>query len=294
MSQYLDLASGTVHWKDYGGSGPPVVLVHGLGGSIENWDLIGEDLTRFGRVLALDLPGFGLSPPTGDWELETHRDVIADFIKHFGSSGTVIGNSLGGLLSEMVASKHPELVTALVLIAPATPPRLPDPRIHWPTARQLLVASLPGVGSAMSRYVVTTMTPREIVNDSLRRITHKPERVPLPLVEEFVRLAERRQRLPWVADAVPMTGRSIRRTFQKHAQFVAMIRDISAPTLVVQGIGDRIVSPTSVEWLCGLRPDWALVQMEDTGHTPQIDAPVRLMGVLAPWLESLQNREKTA
>lgn len=294
MSQYMDLASGTVHWKDYGGSGSPVVLVHGLGGSIENWDLIGADLTRFGRVVALDLPGFGLSPPARDWSLDTHHDVIVDFMRHFESPATLIGNSMGGLLTEMVAATHPELVMAMVLISPATPPRLPDPRIHWPTASQLLVASLPLVGTALSRQIITTMTPREIVNDSLRRITYEPGRVPVPLVEEFVSLAETRQHLPWVADAVPMTGRSIRRAFQKHSQFVAMIRDIRAPTLVVQGIGDHIVSPTSVEWLCGLRPDWTLVQMEDTGHTPQIDASARFMGVLTPWLESLQNREKTA
>lgn len=294
MSEYLDLPSGTVRWRDYGGSGPSIVMVHGLGGSIENWDLIGPDLTPFGHAVALDLPGFGLSPPAHDWTLETHRDVIADFISHFGPSAIVIGNSMGGLLSEMLAAERPELVSALVLIAPATPPRLPDPRIHWPTARQLLVASLPVVGPALSRSIVKSMTPREIVNDSLRRITHKPGRVPLGLVEKFVDLAERRRHFPWVAVAVPSTGQSIRRAFQRHSRFVAMIRDIRAPTLVIQGIADRIVSPTSVEWICSLRPDWALVQMEDTGHTPQIDAPVRLMGVLTPWLDSLQNREKTA
>jgi len=294
MSEYVDLPTGTVHGRDYGGSGPSLILVHGLGGSIENWDLIAPGLTRFGHVMALDLPGFGLSPPARDWSLETHSEVIAEFIEHTGAPATVIGNSMGGLLSEMVASDHPELVAALVLVSPATPPRLPDPRIHWPTARQLLVASLPMVGPAISRRIVTTMSPRRLVNDSLRRITHDPARVPLPLVEEFVKLAERRKRLPWVADAVPMTGRSIRRAFQRNSQFVAMIRDITAPTLVVQGIADQIVSPTSVEWLCSLRPDWTLIQMEDTGHTPQIDAPVRFMGVLTPWLESLSKREKTA
>lgn len=294
MSEYADLPSGTVHWKDYGGSGPPVVMVHGLGGSIENWDLVGPDLARFGHVVALDLPGFGLSPPGRDWSLETHCAAIAEFTRHFGAPATVIGNSMGGLLCEMVASDHPELVSALVLVSPATPPRLPDPRIHWPTARQLLVASLPVVGPALSRRVVASMTARELVNDSLRRITYKPARVPLPLVEKFVTLAERRRRLPWAADAVPQTGKYIRKAFQKPSRFVAMVRDIKAPTLVVQGIADHIVSPTSVEWMCSLRPDWSLVQMEETGHTPQIDAPVRFLGVLTPWLESLQNREKTA
>ena len=56
-----------VHHADYGGhpDGPSVVLVHGLGGSHLNWDLLAPRLTPYARVLALDLPGFGLSAPTG-------------------------------------------------------------------------------------------------------------------------------------------------------------------------------------------------------------------------------------
>lgn len=294
MSQYVDLSTGTVHWRDFGGRGRPIVLVHGLGGSIENWSLIGVRLSEHGHVVALDLPGFGLSPPAADWSLDTHSDVIAEFAARFDPPVTLIGNSMGGLLAEMVAARHPELVSALILIAPATPPRFPDARIDWQMARQLFVASLPALGPVISRRLIHSMTPRELVNDSLRRITFKPGRVPLHLVEDFVRLAERRRHFPWVVDAVPMTGREIRRTFQRRSEFVSMIREIKAPTLVVQGLGDHIVSPTSVEWLCGLRPDWRLVQMEDTGHTPQIDSPVRFMGVLTDWLESLEKREKSA
>jgi pimeloyl-ACP methyl ester carboxylesterase len=71
-----------------------------------------------------------------------------------------------------------------------------------------------------------------------------------------------------------------------------MILSIEAPTLVVQGMSDHIVSPTSVEWLCTLRPDWELVQMDDTGHTPQMDAPRRFVAVVSDWLEPAE--EKTA
>jgi pimeloyl-ACP methyl ester carboxylesterase len=63
-----------------------------------------------------------------------------------------------------------------------------------------------------------------------------------------------------------------------------MIRDIKSPTLVVQGRWDRLVSPTAVEWMCFLRPDWTLVVLDDTGHTPHIDAPIRTLGVIEPWL----------
>ena len=61
--------------------------------------------------------------------------------------------------------------------------------------------------------------------------------------------------------------------------------EIEAPTLLLQGLEDRIVSPTAVEALHRLRPDWDLVQMEGTGHVPQLDAPLRTAGVIADWVE---------
>ena len=63
-----------------------------------------------------------------------------------------------------------------------------------------------------------------------------------------------------------------------------MILSIEAPTLVVQGVSDHIVSPTAIEWLCALRPDWELVHLDDTGHTPQMDAPLRFLAVVEDWL----------
>jgi len=294
MSEYLDLPHGVIHWRDYGGAGQDILMVHGLGGSIANWDMVGPRLTTVGRVVAIDLPGFGLSPPGLDWSLQTHVSAIVDVIEHLSIPVVVIGNSLGGLLAEMVAAGRPDLVDALVLIAPATPPRFPDPHIHWPTARRLVLNAAPVVGPAISRRMLATMTPRELINESLARITHKPGRVPLELVESFVELAETRTHFPWAADAIPKTGQSIRKMFLDRSGFTSMIRDVRAPTLVIQGIADRVVSRTSVEWLCWIRPDWTLIQLEDTGHTPQIDAPIRTVGVIASWLQSRLSREIVA
>ncbi|HEU4320070.1 MAG TPA: alpha/beta hydrolase [Acidimicrobiia bacterium] len=293
MSEYIDLPTGPLHWKDYGGSGPLIVLVHGLGGSIANWDKLGPRLARYGRVTAPDLPGFGLSPPGADWTLETHARALDEFIQHLGAPAILIGNSMGALLSEMVAANHPALVRALVLISPATPPRFPDPYIHWPTARRLMLNSTPGVGTALNRRMMSRMSSRELINESLARITHKPGRVPLEMVESFVEIAEIRSSYPWAADAVPKTGQSIRRHFIHRRDFVAMIRDIKAPTLVIHGVEDPIMSRTAVEWLCSLRLDWTLIQMDDTGHTPHIDAPVRFVGIVEPWLEDHLKQEMT-
>ena len=114
------------------------------------------------------------------------------------------------------------------------------------------------------------------------------------MMTEFIELAEKRRNLPWAEEAVPSTATYILRLFKRPRTLVGMVREVSAPTLIVHGIEDRLVSPTSVEWLCSLRPDWELVQMEDTGHTPHLDAPVRLLGILEPWLDARLKSEITA
>lgn len=293
-TSYLQTSAGLIHWKDYGGSGRLVVAVHGLGGSISNWDAIGPGLAEVGRTVALDLPGFGLSPPAGDWELSTHAAAVVSFVSELAPETTLIANSMGGLIAEMVAADHPEMVNALVLLSPATPPRFPDPRMHWPTARRLTLQALPGVGPWLTRRFIANNTPEELVRLSLEMITHAPGRVPMEVVQASVELARVRKQLPWATRAVPDTARSIARLFRRPSRFAAMIREITAPTLVVHGLADHVVSPTAVEWMCTLRPDWELVQMEDTGHTPQLDAPVRLMGILMPWLEAHQEAELSA
>jgi pimeloyl-ACP methyl ester carboxylesterase len=107
----------------------------------------------------------------------------------------------------------------------------------------------------------------------------------MAVVEALVESTATRRKLPWAAEAVPATARSIAAYWARPRTFVAMIREITSPTLVVQGVADRIVSPTAVEWMCSLRSDWELVQMDDTGHTPQLDAPVRFLEVVTPWLK---------
>jgi pimeloyl-ACP methyl ester carboxylesterase len=290
MGDYVTASTGPVHKVEYGGSGDLIVLVHGLGGSTANWLGVRTGLARHGRVVAIDLPGFGLSPPARDFRLETHRQAIEDFIEVEGAPATLIGNSTGGLLSEMVASHRPDLVDRLVLVAPASPPVFPDPRFHWPTGIRLALQATPGVGVGFGRRFVKVHTPEELVRLSMQMITHSMGRVPLEVIEASVDMARIRKELPWTAEATARTATSIAAFYANRAGYIRMIRAISAPTLVVQGFSDHIVSPTAVENVCSLRPDWKLVQMPDTGHTPQMDAPLRFLAEVEPWLSEMSAR----
>jgi pimeloyl-ACP methyl ester carboxylesterase len=269
-----------MHQVEFGGSGPNLVLIHGLGGSTTNWNAVAPALADLGRVRAIDLPGFGLTPPRRDFRLETHRDSIIGYLETLDGPSTLIGNSTGGLLSELVAAHRPDLVGRLVLVAPATPPRLPDPRLDWPTMLRLTVQATPFVGELYGRYFLYSNTPEQLVRKSLAMITHKPGRVPMDLIADARDMARIRKQLPWAKHASARTANSIARLYAHRSSFVATIRAIEAPTLVIQGVSDHIVSPTAIQWLCSLRPDWTHVQLDDTGHTPQMDAPLRFIGLL--------------
>jgi pimeloyl-ACP methyl ester carboxylesterase len=105
------------------GVGPPVLLVHGLGGSANGWVRVLRSLARdFSAVHALDLPGNGFSPlpASGPLTLEEQLGVLHAFCREVVKApALVVGTSLGGPLSVLLAALHPEDVAALGLVSPA-------------------------------------------------------------------------------------------------------------------------------------------------------------------------------
>lgn len=91
----------TLNVRDYGGDGTPLVLLHGAGRSLADWDAAGTQLLRAGhRVLAVDLPGHGRSPDITPWSVRTVVRRIAEALDAFGvGEPVVVGHSLGGLVA---------------------------------------------------------------------------------------------------------------------------------------------------------------------------------------------------
>ena len=114
---------GPVHYADFGGSGRPIVLVHGLGGSHANWLSVGGRLAAHGRVLAVDLAGHGRTRSLGrSARVGANRRLLGHFLDAVAREPAVlVGNSMGGTLSLDEAAAEPGRVASLVLVDPAVP-----------------------------------------------------------------------------------------------------------------------------------------------------------------------------
>src|SRR5690349_15336436 len=112
------LTYGRVRYVD-SGDGPALVLLHGLGGTWRNWLPNIPALAAHHRVIAPDLPGSGASDRYGGpVTIERYTDTIIELLDALGiEQATFAGNSMGGLLTIETAVRHPDRVSAAVLVA---------------------------------------------------------------------------------------------------------------------------------------------------------------------------------
>ena len=285
-SRTVDLG-GPVHFADFGGSGPTMVLVHGLGGSHLNWLAVGPALAARARVLAPDLAGFGRTPLAGrSAHVRANAQLLDRFIDAVAEGpATLIGNSMGGLLAMMEAERQPEKVTRLVLVG-AAQPRPPGTRFDPVVALTFAAYAVPGLGERFMRWRAARRGPEGLVRDTLQLVCADPGRVPAEVVAAHVALArDRMDRMPWGNQAFLEAARSIVFTLARRREVHAMIGRIAAPALLVQGTRDRLVSLAASRATAALRPDWTLAVLEGIGHVPQLEAPERFVATVTGWLD---------
>lgn len=284
-SRYVEL-DGPTHVADFGGDGPALVLVHGLGGAHVNWLAVGDALARTHRVYAIDLVGHGRTPVAGrDATPEGHRRLLHDFLtEEVGEPAVLVGNSMGGLVSLLQAADAPETVRRLVLVGAAVPsPRKVAPDLE--VLRNFVLYMVPGIGERYLARLNRTMTTRERVQMTLDLCTVELDRVPMWVRERSAALAEERAEMPWAIEAFLSSARSLVLMQIKRTRIDQAVSKVSAPTLVVQGEDDRLVSVAAARRLIELRRDWELVVVEDCGHVPQLEHAQRFLDIVERWLD---------
>lgn len=122
MTEHLTVSGGTLAYETAGTSGPLVVLAHGIGDSRKAYRFVGPALVEAGyRVAAVDLRGCGDS--SANWDAYSRTDVAGDLIaliRHLGGPVVLVGHSISGGATTIVAGQEPALVTAIIEIAPFT------------------------------------------------------------------------------------------------------------------------------------------------------------------------------
>jgi pimeloyl-ACP methyl ester carboxylesterase len=277
---------GPVHYADFGGSGRPIVLVHGLGGSHLNWLSVAPALARHGRVFALDLLGHGRTPSQRrSAGIGANRRLLGRFLETVAREPAVlVGNSMGGYLALAEASAEPAKVASLVLVSPAVP--LPrgegvDPRVF----ALFFGTSLPFAGRALLR-LRARRGPEAGVRDMLALCCVDSSRIAREVFEAHVELArERAVRGSQSRRDFLEAQRSLLWRLFRRGRFRRMVARIEARALIVQGERDRLVRVEAARALAGLRPDWQLSVLDDVGHVPQLEAPGRFLEQVEPWLE---------
>jgi pimeloyl-ACP methyl ester carboxylesterase len=285
-SRWADL-DGPVRYVDFGGpsDGPVVVCVHGLGGSLVNWLALAPRLTDTCRVLALDLAGHGLTEPRGrGTDVHSNRRLLDRFIREVvGGPVILFGNSMGGLITLLEGDKSRDVVTGMVLIDPALPrPGLqkPDPMV----ARAFVGYALPMVGERVLRKRNRTLSPQQLVDETLALCCVDPSRVPAAVKEASRQLVVDRKGQKAPEKAFLGAARSLLKLLARPKRYLATIANVPQPTLLIFGAKDRLVPVSAGNRAARRRPDWRYEVHPDLGHVPMLEDAEWTAGLILDWL----------
>jgi pimeloyl-ACP methyl ester carboxylesterase len=280
---------GPTHYVDFGGQpgSPPLVAVHGLGGSHANWLAIGPRLAEHQRVLAPDLAGHGLTRPDHRaTDVDANQWLLDRFLREVsGIPAVLMGNSMGGLISILQASRNPETVAGLVLLDPAipSPPSRPDLRVM----ATFTSYAVPGLGAAMLARRRRRLTPEQQVQQVLDLCCVDPDRVPVDVVRRAAELARERQSFGHLDKAFLDAARSVMLHVARRERLAAHMRAVQAPVLLLHGDKDRLVPVSATRLAARTHPDWHVEIAPNVGHVPQLEAADWTVDAYVRWRASL-------
>ena len=291
---FVKLPSGEMYAVDSSGSGIPFVLLHGLGASHASWIEVFDPLAERSRTVAIDLPGFGFSPPIRRHDLASSARAVVEFLETFDTASVLVGNSMGGLVGEIVAGTRPDLVQDLILISPASPPPLRTRPTNPRVAVRMLAQSFPGIGHAVTELIRRTVPPEQRTRALFDAVSADTDSLPDRAVEASIDMAVRRSQFPWATRALVEATGSIRSLFVPTYRFSAMIRRIDTVALVLSGAQDEVVLPSAIEALEHRRPDWTFKQHPGVGHIAQIEDPGWVIDEIDSWLARSRRQPASA
>jgi pimeloyl-ACP methyl ester carboxylesterase len=267
-----------------GGSGPVVLLVHGMAGSSATWRHVLPQLSEHFTVIAPDLLGHGGSAkPRGDYSLGAFASGLRDLLDALGhDSATVIGQSLGGGIAMQFAYQYPERCERLVLVSSGG--------LGDEVNLLLRALTLPGV-----EYALPLLCARQL-HDAGSAIAgfvgrfgvHPPPQL-TEIWASYGSLADDETRAAFVHTLRAVVDFSGQRVSAKNRLHLAS----QVPTLIVWGDRDAIIPVHHAHVTHELLPGSRLEIFEGVGHFPHCERPERFAALIAEFIASTPRARST-
>jgi len=238
--EQIEVAGRTLRYLRRGEGGTPALLIHGFGSNLNSWLFNHESLSADREVYALDLPGHGQSSKdVGDGTIASLAEAVHQWMEVVGIRQVhLVGHSLGGAICLEVATRWPDNVMSVTLVASAG------------LGAEIDVEYLQGFVQAERR---NQLKPH------LQKLFFDPAQVTRQVVDETLKS----KRLDGVLEALTTISNAFVADGQQSAQFRDQLADIEAPKLVLWGVHDRILPASQA---AGLEDQAAVHLLDDCGH----------------------------
>jgi pimeloyl-ACP methyl ester carboxylesterase len=257
-----------------GTTGPPLLLLHGVGDNAFDWRWVMPALASTHRVYAPDLPGSGESArPLDDYSPAFFTRFVAAFLDALGvDHAAVIGNSLGGLVGLRLALAEPQRVTALGLVSSGG--------LGREVTYALRSLALPGYGKLAVAWGKRRPGAAQRALGRAALVFARPRGAPREWIEEQYRLA----RLPGFLEAQLATVRAQVGLKGQREVLVDRLAQLERPTIVVWGTRDRVLPYSQAKEAFSRLAEGYLELIPECGHLPQVEQPERFVSGLRQFL----------
>lgn len=273
-SSFISVNGMDVHFRDEGDKTDsiPIVLIHGTAASLHTFDSWTNSLKNSNRVVRMDLPAYGLTGPFPDrnYSMTNYTDFLKNFLTTLSIKQCIlVGNSLGGQIAWNFTLEQPDMVQKLILIdAAGYPLKSKSVPIAFKLAQAPLLSKL-----------LTFITPRFLVRSSIENVYFDTSKVTDSLVERYFELTLRKGNRQAFVDRFNMSV---------EANSYVNIKSIQQPTLILWGAKDLLIPIENAYKFQKDLPNSKLVIMENTGHTPMEESPLKSIEFVTNFLNNSQ------
>jgi pimeloyl-ACP methyl ester carboxylesterase len=256
------------------GSGPVLLLIHGMAGTYENWKEVIEPLARDHTVIAPDLPGHGGSAPgAGDYSLGSLATGLRDLLVALGHDrATLVGHSLGGGIAMQFAYQFPEITERMVLVSSGG--------LGPEVSPVLRAAALPGADLFLAATTRAARAAGATLGRGLGAVGLRPSADVAEVARGYASLADPERRAAFLATVRSVIDRGGQRVHAGDRLYLAA----GMPVLIIWGERDPIIPAHHGEDVHEAIPGSRLEIFDGVGHLPQLEAPMRFVMALERFL----------